>query len=50
MGRVLDDGDDSLEFFGGEFTGTVEYQSIVLLMLLKPFIPLIEIDVCLLAD
>jgi hypothetical protein len=23
LGRVLDDGDDSLKFFGGEFTGTV---------------------------
>lgn len=23
LGRVLDDGDDALEFFGGEFTGTV---------------------------
>jgi hypothetical protein len=22
LGRVLDDGDDSLEFFGSEFTGT----------------------------
>lgn len=25
LGWVLDDGDDSLEFFGGEFTGTVKY-------------------------
>lgn len=23
LGRVLDDGDNSLEFFGGDFTGTV---------------------------
>ncbi len=23
LGRVLDDGDDSLEFFGSEFTGTM---------------------------
>ena len=25
LGGVLDDGDDSLEFFGGKLTGTVEY-------------------------
>jgi hypothetical protein len=25
LGWVLDDGDDSLEFFGGELTGTVKY-------------------------
>ena len=27
LGWVLDDGDDSLEFFGGKFTGAVECES-----------------------
>lgn len=28
LGWVLDDGDNSLEFFGGKFTSTVFYQSL----------------------
>jgi len=31
LGRVLDDGDDTLEFFGGEFTGTLVQVDIGLL-------------------
>ena len=33
LSRVLDDGDDSLEFFGGEFTGSVEYEILLSLPL-----------------
>jgi hypothetical protein len=50
LGGVLDDGNNSLEFFGGELTSTV------FLLVFgveegvgKPFIPLVEINISLLA-
>jgi hypothetical protein len=50
LGRVLDNGDDSLEFFRGELTST--WGSLVLgpSRNIEPSIPLIEIDIGLLAN
>ena len=47
---VLDDGDDSLELLGGKFTGTVFRQNIFLLPTSNQIIPLVEIDIGLLAN
>lgn len=56
LGGGLDDGDNALELFGGEFTGAV----VVLVHLAFPgwvfpvdwwaFVPLVEVDIGLLAD
>jgi hypothetical protein len=50
LSRVLDDGYDSLEFFGGELTGTVLNEFVSTLKRVKPFIPLVEIDIGFLAN
>ena len=47
---VLDNGDDSLKFFGGKFTGAVTCQFSRLSALISCSIPLGEIDISLLAD
>jgi hypothetical protein len=51
LGRVLDDSDDSLEFFGGKFTSAVkcQFQLSPLQHNRKSSIPLVEIDIGLLA-
>jgi hypothetical protein len=52
LGRVLDDGDDSLEFFGGKFTSAMncQFQLSPLPRNQKSSIPLVEIDIGLLAN
>lgn len=49
LGRVLDDGDNSFEFFGCDFTGTI-LQSTLSQLFSKMYIPLIQIDIGFLAD
>lgn len=48
LGGVLDDGDDTLEFFGGEFTSAV-HVSIPSRLCPGLSIPLVQINICLLA-
>jgi hypothetical protein len=52
LGWVLDDGDNSLEFFGGKLTGAASIISTLIPS--HPsnaaFLPLVEIDIGLLAD
>ena len=50
MGRVLDDCDNSLEFFGCDLTGTAK--SLVFVAINRPHcsVPLVEVDISLLAD
>lgn len=48
--RVLDDGDDSLEFFRGDFTGTVICVLVPALFNLGIFVPLVQVDIGFLAD
>jgi hypothetical protein len=55
LGRVLDDGDNSLELFGGEFTGAVDSKLVLLPVFhaAKPSkicVPLVQVDISLLAD
>ena len=47
---VLDDGNDSLQFFGGELTGTISHDQLLLPPSKILCLPLVEIDISLLAD
>ena len=52
LGRILDDGDDALEFFGSELTGA-EAMSVaaeLVVLLRRRDVPLVEVHVRLLAD
>lgn len=54
LGRVLDNGDDSLEFFGSDFTGAVVRGLVPSLFVSRAdstsFIPLIQVDIGFLAN
>jgi hypothetical protein len=53
LGGVLDDGDDSLELFGGEFTSTIIELLVSCSSSILGFgddLPLVEVDIGLLAD
>ncbi len=49
LGRVLDDGNNALEFFGSNFTGTSARQG-EFLMVTTSHVPLVQVDIGFLAD